>query len=299
MTATTLVEETRTLATPRQSLWGPVWKRFKRHRLALWSSFALLIMAVIALFAPITAGQSPYTIDLFAASSPPSREHLLGTDSYGRDIWARLVYGARVSLSVGVVAVGIYTAIGVVLGALAGFYGGLIDSVVMRFTDTVMCFPTLILIILAVSLLGPSIYNVMVVIGLLGWPSTARLMRAECLSLREREYVVAARMIGVSNLTTITRYVLPNGLYPILVSSTLGIAGAILTEAGLSFLGLGVQPPTPSWGNMLNEAQRLTVLQRYPWQWIPPGLAIAVTVLIVNFIGDGVRDALDPRQTRR
>ena len=169
----------------------------------------------------------------------------------------------------------------------------------MRLTDTVMSFPSLTLIILAVALLGPSIYNVMIVIGLLGWPGTARLVRSEFLSLRDREFVVASRMVGARDHQIILRHILPNALYPVIVSATLGIAGAILTEAGLSFLGLGVQQPTPSWGNMLNEAQKLTVLQRYPWQWVPPGLAIAIAVLVINFVGDGLRDALDPRTRSR
>ena len=282
-------------AVRQRTLSALVWSRFARHRLALGSAAILALLTVVALFAPLVAGQSPNTVDLFATNTGPSRDHVLGTDSFGRDVWARLVYGARVSLSVGIVAVGIYTAIGMLLGALAGYYGGWVDGVTMRLTDTVMSFPTLLLIILAVALLGPSIYNVMIVIGLLGWPSTARLVRGEFLNLRDREFVVAARMVGARDRQIILRHVLPNALYPVIVSATLGIAGAILTEAGLSFLGLGVQQPTPSWGNMLNEAQRLSVLQRYPWQWLPPGLAIAIAVLVINFVGDGLRDAFDPR----
>ena len=275
-----------------------VWQRFRRHRLALVSACLLVVLTLIAVFAPIVAGQSPIAIDMYATNAAPSAHHYLGTDSFGRDIWARLVYGTRVSLSVGVVAVSIYTLIGLVFGALAGYYGGWIDSTIMRLTDTVLCFPTLTIIILAVAVLGPSIYNVMIVIGLLGWPSTARLVRGEFLALREREFIVAARMVGVRDGQIIIRHLLPNALYPLIVSSTLGIAGAILTEAGLSFLGLGVQQPTASWGNMLTEAQRLTVLQKYPWQWLPPGMAIAIAVLIINFVGDGLRDALDPRGGR-
>jgi peptide/nickel transport system permease protein len=241
------------------------------------------------------ARHDPNATDLLNRNTGPSLDHFLGTDSFGRDVWARLIFAARISLSVGIVAVGLYTFIGILLGALAGYYGGLIDGTIMRFTDTVMSFPSLILIILAVSIIGPSIYNVMAVIGLLGWPGTARLVRAEFLSLREREFVVASRMVGGSNRTIIFRHILPNAVYPLIVSATLGIAGAILSEASLSFLGLGVQPPTASWGNMLNEAQKLTTLRNYPWQWLPPGLAIAIAVLATNFIGDGLRDALDPR----
>jgi peptide/nickel transport system permease protein len=283
---------------PQSSLWRLVWVRFRRHRLAFVSICLLGLLLLVAVFAPIVSGQSPVAIDMYATNAAPSLHHYLGTDSFGRDIWARLVYGARVSLSVGVVAVGIYTLIGIVLGSLAGYYGRWVDGTIMRLTDTVLCFPALTLIILAVAVLGPSIYNVMIVIGFLGWPGTARLVRGEFLALREREFIVAARMVGVRDGQIIMRHIMPNALYPLIVSSTLGIAGAILTEAGLSFLGLGVQQPTSSWGNMLTEAQRLTVLQRYPWQWLPPGLAIAMAVLAINFVGDGLRDALDPRSHR-
>lgn len=283
----------------QRSIWSITWSRFARHRLALTSLGILVLLAAAALAAPLVAGNSPYTVDLLVTNAAPSRDHPLGTDSFGRDIWARLVFGARVSLSVGIVAVGIYTGIGIIVGAFAGYYGGWIDAAAMRITDTVMSFPTLILIILAVAVLGPSIYNVMLVIGLLGWPTTARLVRGEFLSMREQEFVVAARSVGTSDSRIILRHILPNALSSVIVLATLGIASAVLTEAGLSFLGFGVQQPTPSWGNMLNEAQRLSVLQRYPWQWLPPGLAIAVTVLTFNFVGDGARDAVDPRLSWR
>jgi peptide/nickel transport system permease protein len=279
----------------QESPFSLAWRRFRRHRLAFAAAVALGLLVAVAVAAPFVSLEDPNRLDLFQTNAGPSWDHPLGTDSFGRDILARLIYGGRVSLSVGLVAVGIYTAIGIVFGALSGYYGGLLDSIIMRFTDTVMSFPTMILIIMVVALLGPSIYNVMLVIGLLGWPSTARLVRAEFLSLRDREFAVAARMVGVRDAQLILRHLLPNALYPVIVSATLGVAGAILTEAGLSFLGLGVQQPTPSWGNMLNEAQHLSVLQRYPWQWLPPGLAIAVAVLAINFVGDGLRDAVDPR----
>jgi peptide/nickel transport system permease protein len=192
------------------------------------------------------------------------------------------------------VAVAIYTAIGVSLGALSGFYGGWTDSIIMRLADIVLSFPALILIITVVSVLGPSIYNIMLIIGLLGWPPIARIVRGLFLSLREREFVLASRTVGVSNGRIIFRHMLPNALAPVIVAATFGMANAILLEAGLSFLGLGVQPPTPSWGNMLKDAQSLTVLESMPWLWIPPGTMIALAVLSINFIGDGLRDALDP-----
>jgi peptide/nickel transport system permease protein len=192
------------------------------------------------------------------------------------------------------VAVAIYTLIGVILGAFSGFYGGWLDSFVMRLADIVLSFPALILIITVVSVLGPSIYNIMIVIGLLGWPPIARIVRGLFLSLREHEFVLASRTVGASNGRIIFRHMLPNALAPVIVAATFGIANAILLEAGLSFLGLGVQPPTPSWGNMLKDAQSLTVLESMPWLWIPPGTMIALAVLSINFIGDGLRDALDP-----
>ncbi|MDQ6603737.1 MAG: ABC transporter permease, partial [Chloroflexota bacterium] len=200
----------------------------------------------------------------------------------------------RVSLSVGLVAVGIYTIIGLLLGALAGYYGGWVDSVIMRFADIVLSFPSLIIIITVVSILGPNIYNVMLVIGLLGWPPMARILRGLFLSLRERDFILASRTVGAPPARIIFKHLLPNALAPVIVAATFGIAQAILLEAGLSFLGLGVQPPTASWGNMLTDAQSLTVLESMPWLWIPPGIMIALAVLSINFIGDGLRDALDP-----
>ncbi len=271
-------------------------RRFRRHKVALASVGVIALLVAAAILAPL-ALQDPYKVDLYSVAQPPSSDHWLGTDETGRDVLSRLVYGARVSLSVGLVAVFIYTAIGLVLGSAAGYAGGWVDNVLMRATDVVMCFPTLIIIITVVSFVGPSIYNVMAIIGLLGWPQTARLIRGQMLSLREREYVEAARALGAPDAFIVLRHMLPNGIYPIVVSSTFGVATAILTEAGLSFLGLGVQPPTASWGNMLNAAQSVTVLESRPWLWLPPGLAIVLAVLCINFVGDGLRDALDPRMS--
>jgi peptide/nickel transport system permease protein len=200
---------------------------------------------------------------------------------------------------VGLVAVSIYTLIGIILGAFAGYYGGRVDSIIMRMADVVLAFPSLIIIITIVSFLGPSVWNIMMVIGLLGWPPMARILRGQFLSLREQEFVVASRAIGAPNRTIIFRHMLPNALAPIIVAATFGIASAILLEAGLSFLGLGVQPPTPTWGNMLSDAQSLPVLQSMPWLWLPPGVMIALAVLSINFIGDGLRDAFDPHLHHR
>ena len=288
----------RSLAPTASQRWR-VAHAFARHRLAVAGSIVIVLLGLAAIFAPAVATHDPYTVDLLAAGQAPSGEHWLGTDEVGRDVFSRLVYGSRVSLSVGLVAVTIYTAIGMVLGAISGYFGGLVDGSLQRLTDTVMCFPPLIIIIAAVSITGPSIWNVMMIIGLLTWTGTCRLVRGQFLSLREREFVEAARAAGVSNLRLIVRHLLPNTLAPVMVSATFGVAATILTEAGLSFLGLGVQPPTPSWGNLINLAQSATILQTMPWLWAPPGFLIAVAVLSINFIGDGLRDALDPRAARQ
>jgi peptide/nickel transport system permease protein len=270
-------------------------RAFARHRLAVGGSCVIVVLALAALFAPLVATHDPNHVDLLATSTGPNRDHWLGTDDIGRDVFSRLVYGARVSLSVGLVAVTIYVVIGTVLGALSGFFGGIADSLIQRLTDTVMCFPGLITIIAAVSIVGPSIYNVMIIIGLLTWPGICRLVRGQFLSLREMEFVEAARASGAGNGRIIFRHVLPNAVAPITVAATFGVASAILTEAGLSFLGMGVQPPTPSWGNLINTAQSAAVMQQMPWLWIPAGILIALAVLSINFIGDGLRDALDQR----
>jgi peptide/nickel transport system permease protein len=285
-------------ATQHTSMRVRTWRRFRRHRLALFGSAVLLILILVAIFAPFIARQDPYYQDYSAIKQPPSREHILGTDSLGRDMWARLVYATRVSLSVGIVAVTIYTVIGTILGAIAGYYGGWVDTLIMRLTDIVMCFPLLIIIITVVALIGPSLFNIMAVIGLIAWPSICRLVRGQFLSLREQEFITAAHCVGVPSKRVIGSHLLPNCVGPITVAATFGMAGAILTEASLSFLGLGVPPPQPSWGQMLTEAQKLSVLAGMPWLWLPPGLMIALTVLAVNFVGDGLRDALDPQSRK-
>jgi peptide/nickel transport system permease protein len=213
-------------------------------------------------------------------------------------VYARLLYAGRISLSVGLVAVAIYVAIGTLLGGLAGYFGGWIDGVIMRLADMVLSFPAIIVIITIVSILGPSIINVMLVIGLMGWPPISRLVRGEFLTLREREFVLASRATGANTGRIIFRHIFPNALTPVIVNATFGMAHAILLEAGLSFLGLGVQPPTSSWGNMLTGSQSITTLEDMPWLWLPPGLMIVIAVLSINFVGDGMRDALDPRSRK-
>jgi len=224
---------------------------------------------------------------------PPSFAHPLGTDDLGRDVLARILYGARISLLVGFVAVGLATLIGVFLGALSGYYGRWVDSLIMRFVDIMLCFPTFFLILAVIAFLEPSIWNIMIIIGLTSWMGVARLVRAEFLSLRERDFVVAAKALGATDRRIIFRHILPNALSPVLVSATLGVAGAILTESALSFLGIGVQPPTPSWGNMLITGKQ--TLGTAWWLSVFPGMAILLTVLGYNLLGEGIRDALDPR----
>lgn len=275
-----------------------VWQRFLHHRLAVASAtFLVLVLLVAFPLAAVVTPADPNRIDLKAIGKVPSMAHPLGTDMTGRDLWSRLVYGGRVSMSVGVVAVSIYVTLGVLLGSLAGFYGGRVDVWIMRFTEVVMAFPTLIILITIVAIVGPGLFNSMIAIGLIGWTGIARLVRGQILSLREMDFVTAARAVGARQGRILLQHVLPNVVAPIIVAATFGIAGAILTEAGLSFLGLGIKPPTPSWGNMINEAQQLTIIESKPWMWLGPGLMITLSVLAINFIGDGLRDALDPRMT--
>jgi len=271
------------------------WRRFRRHRLALFGLGVMVVLIISAVFAPWFARYDPNEIDLYNRSKPPSMEHWLGTDETGRDVWARMLYAGRVSLSVGIVAVAISTVIGTLLAGVSGYYGGKVDNMLMRFTDTFMSFPSLVIIITMVAILGPSIWNAMIAIGVFGWPSLCRLVRSEILSLRERQFVEAATCLGVPSRRIIFRHILPNVAGTITVFTTFGVANAILTEAALSFLGLGVQVPTPSWGNMIYSAQSLTVLESQPWLWVPPGATIILAVLAINFVGDGLRDALDPR----
>ncbi len=275
-----------------------IWRRFLQHRLAVISSVVFLIVVLTAVFADVIAPYDPYYIDPTVFDEAPTPAHPLGTDRVGRDVLSRLIYGGRVSLSVGVVAVSIYMVIGTALGALAGYYGGWVDSVISRLVDIVLSFPTLMLILVLVSLLGPGLRNIMLVLGLLGWPQVARIVRGEFLRLRVQDFILAAEVVGATNRRIIVRHILPNAMGPMLVAATFGVANAILSESALSFLGLGVQPPTASWGQMLNEAQSLTILESKPWLWVPPGMMILISVLSINFIGDSLRDALDPQLRR-
>lgn len=275
---------------------GKFWRRFCRNKLALAGLIVLVWFVLSALFAPQLAPDDPNRADLRQRNQPPSREHPLGTDDMGRDILSRTLYGGRISLAVGLVSAGISLTIGVFLGALAGFCGGVVDTVIMRLADVFYSFPFLILAITISAIFGPSIYNTMIILGVLSWPGPARLLRAEFLKFKTTDFVAAATALGARPARIMFRHILPNAFSPLLVSATLEVAAAILSEAGLSFLGLGVPPPAPSWGNMLNRARPLHILSRMPWMWIPPGLAVFGVVLSINFVGDGLRDALDPRQ---
>ncbi len=272
-----------------------VWRRFRRHRLAILGVIVLGSLIAISLLAPWLGTQNPNQIDLSAVGQSPSRAHWLGTDLVGRDVYSRLLYGGRVSLLVGIASVALSMSISIAVGTVAGFYRGPVDTVVMRVTDVVMCFPTLIILISMVALVGPGLWTMILALGLLGWPWDARIARAQTMSVREREFVQAAESCGATNRRLILRHILPNISAPLIVAATFGVAWNILLEATLSFLGLGIQEPTPSWGNMLNAARAVDVIERMPWLWVPAGLLIAACVLSVNFIGDGLRDALDPR----
>lgn len=275
------------------------WKAFRRHRLAVAGAGFVAIVLLVAVFAPWLAPYNPYALATgpngqIAFTAPPSRAFLLGTDSVGRDVLSRLIYGGRVSITIGLVSAFIAISVGSALGAVAGHFGGWVDSAVSRFADSVSAFPALFLILTISSFVPPSIFNVIAIIGLLSWMPSFRLMRAEVLRLRSTTFVEAANALGAKDVRVMARHLVPNAIGPIVVQATLGVADAILTESALSFLGLGVQPPIASWGNMLSDARSLTVLQSQPWLWLPPGAAIFLTVLSVNFLGDGLRAAINP-----
>lgn len=275
-----------------------VLRRFLRHRLAVAGVVVLILLILVAIFAPVIAPHPPNFIDPTAMDDAPTKAHLLGLDQVGRDVLSRLIFASRISLSVGVVAVGIYVMIGTLLGCLAGYYQGAVDVILTRLADMVLSFPQIMLILVIVSVLGPSIWNIMVVLGLLGWPPIFRIVRGQFLTLREQDFVQAGRALGATDGRLMFKHILPNSIGPILVAATFGTATAILTEASLSFLGLGVQPPAASWGNLLIQAQSISVIERQPWLWVPPGMLIFLSVLAINFVGDGLRDALDPRLKR-
>ena len=269
------------------------WRALRRNRLAVVGGAVVLLLVVLALLAPALAPWDPNRPDIKKILAEPSKNHPLGTDQLGRDVLSRMLHGARVSLAVGFVSVGIATVIGIVLGALAGYNGGRIDGFIMRLVDLMLVFPRFFLLLAVLAFLRPSIWTIMAVIGLTGWMGVTRLVRAEFLALKEREFVVWSQSVGASGYRVIWRHILPNAMAPVLVAMTLGIPAAILTESGLSFLGLGVQPPYATWGNILNEGK--DTIEIGWWLSFYPGIAILVTVLSYNLLGEGIRDALDPR----
>lgn len=279
------------------SLYKDAWKRFKKNKLAMISLFAIIILGIIAIFAPWVAPCDPYAQDVVNKFADPSAEHLLGTDNYGRDILSRIIYGARVSLSVGIVAEAIAVSIGVIVGVAAGYYGGKVDAILSRVIEVFASFPFILFAIAVMFVLGQGIINVFIAIGVIGWTGHARLIRSNVLQLRNREYVEAAKASGASDLRIMIKHMIPNCLSTIIIITTLDIPSDIMLEATLSFLGLGVAPPTASWGEMISSAR--TFLRQEPMFSIYPGIAIMITVLAFNTLGDALRDALDPKMKNK
>ena len=279
-----------------ESPWKIVVRRLRKNKLAMIGLVIITIMILGAVLAPVLTSHGRDTTNLSNSNAAPSRDHLLGTDALGRDLFTRLLYGARISLTVGFVSTSLRMVIGVILGGMAGFYGGKIDGVIMRIADIFSCLPFLPIAITFVAMLGPSIYNVMLVLAILGWPGIARIVRAEILSLREREFMEAATALGISDYKKITSHLIPNTMASIIVSTTIGIAGAILTESSLSFLGLGVRQPNSSWGSMLKYAQGY--MGESPYLALFPGILILLTVLSFNILGDIFRIAFEAKANK-
>lgn len=271
-------------------------KKFIHNKKAMLGLAIVTILVLAVVFIPLFADLDPYTTDRAAGfNKPPSDAHILGTDDVGRDLFARLLYGGRISLFVGITSTLISVLIGIPLGLIAGYFRGTAESIIMRTADAFMSFPSMVLILVLVAVFGPSILTVTVVIGVLGWTAIAKLIYGNVLSIREREYIQAARAVGVSTKKILFSEVLPNAIPPVWANISFRVAGAILTESSLSFLGMGVQTPQASWGNIIFAAQNLLVLTARPWVWLPPGICIILVVIGFNFIGEGVRDALDPK----
>lgn len=277
----------------RKSFIFEVLKRFLSRKIPTFAGVVIVFLILLSFVGPYFIPYKPDEIDVNSVLLPPSLSHWFGTDALGRDVFTRVVYGGRISLLVGFVAEGIAIIVGTVLGSISGYFGGKIDNFIMRFADTMLCFPTFFIILSITAFVEPSIWNIMIVIGLTGWMQVARLVRAEFLSLREREFVLYEKVLGSSDFYIIFKHILPNALNPVIVSSAFGIAGAILTESALSFLGLGVQPPTPSWGNILTSGKDM--MEVAWWLTLFPGLFIFISVLCYNLIGEGLKEALNPK----
>ncbi|MHC0038278.1 ABC transporter permease [Pseudoneobacillus sp. C159] len=272
-----------------------VWRRFRKNKLAVAGLAFFILVCLMAIFAPMLTVYRPDVYEVFDNYLPPSKKYIMGTDSMGGDIWTRIVFGARISLSVALLAMICTVSVGIIYGAVSGFFGGWVDNVMMRIVDAIQSIPTFFLLLIVAAIITPSLWSTVLVLSVFGWTGMARIVRGEILSLKKRDFVEAAIATGETKGATILHHVLPNAIAPITVIATLDIANNILAESSLSFLGLGIQPPTPSWGNMLTSAQELTTVMDYLWIVIFPGAFIVLTVLAVNFIGDGLRDALDPR----
>ena len=265
-----------------------------KNKFALTGLIVITLLIVVALFAPVISPYTPSQQNVFERLQAPSLNHFFGTDDLGRDVFTRMIFGARISLAVGFISVFIILVIGTFLGIISGYYGGKTDYIIMRFTDIILCFPTFFLIILVIAFIEPNIYNVMIVIGVTSWPGLARLVRAEVLSLKEREFILVSKMMAISNAKIFFVHIMPNIISPLMVYSSLAIGGAILTESALSFLGLGVQPPMPSWGQILTSGKDYIYMAW--WLSLFPGIAILVTVLAFNLVGEAIRDIFDPKE---
>lgn len=280
------------------SYWGGVLYRMRKNRLAMISLYVLSVIVLACIFVPMFSPFSMEVTDLTRSELPPNSVNWLGTDKIGRDLFTRLFYGGRISLGIALVVTAIQCVVGIIIGSIAGYYGGVVDAIVMRICEVFMCFPFLLMCITIAAVLGSSITVLIFTLVLLSWPSIARIVRGQILSLREQEYMEACEALGISDFKRIFKHLLPNVLAYVIVYATLGMASVILTETALSFLGLGVSPPTPTWGNMMQEARNLMAIRDKWWYWIPPGMAIFISVMCFNLLGDGLRDAIDPKLKR-
>lgn len=295
MVVNTLKKEENSKQEKYVSLTEISFRKFKKNKLAVVGVFIIVALVLLSICAPLLTDYTISQTDLFNIKMAPSSEHILGTDDLGRDVFTRLLYGGRVSIIVGIASMTVQLVIGVIMGAIAGYFGGIAEKIIMRIIDVIMCFPFFVIAVSVAAVVGPGVKNLIIIIGFMMWPNIARIVRAEILALKENDYIMAAKAMGLSSFEIIKSHILPNIMSPILVAATLAIANGILTEASLSFLGIGVKLPQPSWGNMLIAAQNIGTLQREWWLWIPAGSLIILMVLSINFVGDGLRDALDPK----
>lgn len=295
MVVNTLKKEENSKQEKYVSLTEISFRKFKKNKLAVVGVFIIAALVLLSICAPLLTDYTISQTDLFNIKMAPNSEHILGTDDLGRDVFTRLLYGGRVSIIVGIASMTVQLVIGVIMGAIAGYFGGIAEKIIMRIIDVIMCFPFFVIAVSVAAVVGPGVKNLIIIIGFLMWPNIARIVRAEILALKENDYIMAAKAMGLSSFEIIKSHILPNIMSPILVAATLAIANGILTEASLSFLGIGVKLPQPSWGNMLIAAQNIGTLQREWWLWIPAGSLIILMVLSINFVGDGLHDALDPK----